>query len=240
VESVVNNDFTDFRPGHTTVVADSPSGPFALAAKNRRLLVGNASYFVRFVDTPHGVLVNHHSWEILNGEMMNVKEGTACMTPLKRAVWDEEGTLRLKWWEENEKAKGWRVPVKSQLLYTTFDPRKTLILEGMMRLSSKPTGLYLQGTGNRGTGFLVHKKGLVEYGNVNQDGAGFERQGYVDRDLAFEGTTRFRLIRRGRITEFYLNDYLMQCYCLPERGTGRVGVVGSPDDFCKIEAYYCA
>lgn len=238
--SVVNEDFTDFRPGHTTFVADSPAGPFVPAPENRRLLVGNASYFLRFVDTPDGVLVNHQSWEVLKGGLLDVVEGTCCMTPLKRAVWDDKGTLRLKWWEKNEKAKGERVPLKSQLTNATFDLQKTLILEGVMRLSSTPTGLYLQGTGDRGTGFLVNSNGLVEYGDVKSDGSGFERKGDVDRSLVFEGSARFRLIRRGRVTEFYLNDYLMQCYCLPERGTGRINVIGSFDSFDHIEAWYCA
>lgn len=238
LDPLVNNDFTDFRPGHTTFVAESPLGLFAPAPKNRRLLVGNASYFVRFVETPDGVLVNHHSWERLEPALFNVQDGTVCMTPLKRAVWDEEGTLRLKWWENNEKAKGRRVHVKSQLFDTAFDPEETLILEGVMRLSSTPIGLYLQGTGDKGTGFLVYKNGLVEYGDVNPDGTGFEKKGYVDRDLSFKDRARFRLIRKGRITEFYLDDYLMQCYCLPERGTGCIGLISSPDGFCKLKAWY--
>lgn len=236
--SVVNNDFTEFHPGHTTVVADSPFGPFAPSARNRRLLVGNGSYFLRFVDTPDGVLVNHQSWEVVKGGMSDVVQGTCCMTPLKRAVWDEEGTLRLKWWEKNERAKT-RAPTLESPLDTPLDPNETLIWEGVMRLSAAPAGLYLQGTDRRGTGILVHRNGLVEYGDINKDGTGFVKRGFVDRDLALRETTRFRLLRRGRITEFYLDDYLMQCYSLPERGTGRVGVLGSVDRFSQMQAWHC-
>ncbi len=240
LDPLVNNNFTDFRPGHTTFVADSPLGPFAPAPKNRRLLIGNASYFLRFVETPNGVLVNHHSWEIFQGGPLNVENGTTCMTPLKRAVWDEEGTLRLKWWENNEEAKGRHVHVQSQLLDTAFDPQEMLILEGTMVLSSTLTGLYLQGMSDKGTGFLVYKNGRVEYGDVNRDGTDLKKAGYVDRDLVFEDIVRFRLIRKGRITEFYLNDYLMQCYCLPEHGTGRIGLIGSSDNYCSLRAWYGA
>ncbi len=240
LESVVNNDFTDFQPGHTTMVADSPSGPFVPVPKNRRLLVGNASYFARVIDTKGGVLVNHHSWAIRKGEMLNVEEGTSCMTPLKRAVWDEEGTLRLKWWENNEKAKDKVVAIESQLSETPFDPDRVLILEGVMRFSFGLTGLHLQGMGNRGTGFLVHKNGFVEYGDIDSDGTGFEKKGHVDRDIPLQGTARFRLIRTGRITEFYLNDYLMQCYCLPEYGTGRIGIIGHRDALSNLRAWYCS
>src|SRR5690242_4959251 len=52
-----------FHPCATTYIADSPFGPFLLSEKNTRILVGNASYFARFITTPDGVLVNHHSWE---------------------------------------------------------------------------------------------------------------------------------------------------------------------------------
>jgi hypothetical protein len=109
-----------------------------------------------------------------------------------------------------------------------------------MRLSAVPAGLYLQGTDRRGTGILVHRNGLVEYGDINKDGTGFVKRGFVDRDLALRETTRFRLLRRGRITEFYLDDYLMQCYSLPERGTGRIGVLGAADRFSQMQAWHCA
>jgi hypothetical protein len=236
----VNDDFTEFRPGHTTFVADSPRGPFTPAPKNRRLLVGNSSYFARFVDTPGGVLLNHHAWEILEGAPLGVNDDTTCMPPLKRAVWDDEGTLRLKWWTGNEKGKCRRVPVEPQLWDTAFDPKETLILEGEMLLASNPTGLYLQGAGDKGTGFLVYRNGRVEYGDICRDGAGFEKKGYVDRDLVFADTARIRLIRRGRITEFYLDDHLMQCYCLPEQGTGRISVIGSAANLRQLAAWYCA
>lgn len=239
LESTVNNDFTDFRPGHTTFIADSPSGPFSPSPKNRRLLVGNASYFIRFVETPDGVLANHHSWEIRQGGLLNIEDGTTCMTPFKRAVWDEAGVLRLKWWENGEKAKGRQVHLEA-LWDTAFDTKEMLIIEGMMLLSSAPVGLYLQGGDNRGTGFLVYRNGLVEYGDLNRDGTCFEKKGYVDRELALEDVAHFRLVRKGRITEFYLNDYLMQCYCLPEHGTGRVDLVGSHDDFRELQAWYGA
>jgi len=61
---------------------------------------------MRFIDTPHGVLVNHHSWEIDSSEIGGMDSSTAQMAPLKSAIWDEEGTLRLMWWEGNERAKG--------------------------------------------------------------------------------------------------------------------------------------
>ena len=46
----INEDAPKFRPGITTLISDSANGPFQPAPKNRRLLVCNASYFLRFVE----------------------------------------------------------------------------------------------------------------------------------------------------------------------------------------------
>ena len=35
----------------------------------------------------------------------------------------------------------------------------------------------------------------------------------------------FRLLVRQSLLEFYLNDRLVQCYSLPERSSGRLGLV---------------
>jgi len=224
-------------PGMNTLIADSPFGPFRPAPKNLRLLASMTSYWVRFVDTPDGVLASCRSWELSADGLKRLRQYLA---PFKRAEWDEEGTLRLKWWEGNEKAKLKRVHIESQLVETAFDPNEVLILEGIMTLLPTPTGLYLQGTADKGTGFLVHRNGMVEYGDINRDGSNFEKKGYVDRELSFEGRACFRIIRTGRITEFYLNNYLMQCYCLPEQGTGRIGLIGAARDFQELNAWYCA
>jgi hypothetical protein len=99
--------------------------------------------------------------------------------------------------------------------------------------------LYLEDTIDRGTGFLIHENGLVEYGDIRSDGTKFEKQGYVDRELSLASKAYFRLLRKGRMTEFYLNDYLMQCYCLPKQGTGRIGLFGPGQKFHDLRAWYC-
>ena len=246
------NDQMAFRPCQSTYVSDAPSGPFFLAKKNPRLLVGNASYFARFADTPDGVLLNHHSWEVDHATGA-IDPDQSYMTPIKRAQWDDEGTLRLVWWERNDQAKKkeLQIPIVEQspdsrpaLLETIFDRNKILIVEGEMPVPDsekvEPAGLYLQGTGDAGTAFLVRGNAAVEYGSMLADGTRFEKHDRVDRDLKVDGSARFRLIRRGRITEFYLNDYLMQCYCLPEQGTGRIGFIGPAHYFRNIKAWYCA
>jgi hypothetical protein len=240
LESFVSEDFTQFRPGLTTFVADRPEGPFVPSPRNRRVLVGNASYFARFIDTPDGVLVDHHSWETSATESsMNVDWETVCLAPLKRAAWDADGTLRLMWWEGNESAKTTPVALSPGLADTAFDTAKILVVEGVLRLRATPAGLFMPGDGDRGTLFLVRDSGLVEYGDSGTGGTDFVRAGSVDRDLDVGDEVRFRLIRHGRITEFYLDDYLMQCYSLPEPGTGRVDLIGPASRFRDLTAWYC-
>ena len=227
------------RWGINTLVGDSPSGPFSPTPKNHRLLVGNASYFSRFVGTPDGVLVCHHSWETDETQVQRV--GSTFSAPMKLAEWDEEGTLRMKWWEGNDKVKTKPVNLKSKLVETAFDPKETLILEGVMPLTAAAlTGIYLQGFGKRGTGFIIFNHGVVEFGDMYSDITGFDMKGYVDRELSFGDKVHFRLVRKGQLTEFYLNDYLMQCYSLPEQGTGRIGLIGPETDFSELKAWYCA
>ena len=234
-------DKNTWHPGVTTFVSDSASGPFRPALKNHKLLVNNSSsYFLRFVDAGKEVLANHHSWEREVGRYAEVNPHRTYMAPLKKAHWDEEGTLRLKWWEGNNKAKANSVSLASSLNETAFDSDEALILEGVISLSSIPTGLFLQGSGEKGTGFLVHDNGLVEYGDINRDGSRFEKKGDVDRELTFRNEAHFRLIRKGQLTEFYLNDYLMQCYSLPARGTGRIYVIGPADNLRQLKAWYCS
>jgi hypothetical protein len=247
--------FEDFsnatRPGMTTFVSDSPFGPFAPSAKNRRLLCGNNSYFSSFVDTPDGVLVNHHSWVVDPSFVLWTDKNQTCFAPLKRAHWDEEGTLRLRWWEGNNRSKARSIllerPSSAGSLVSffqhNFEPNRTMILEGSIDLPSSssegPIGLYTDGTSTSGTAFLLDANARVEYGLIRSNGTEFKREGFVDRELQLSGTTKFRFIRHGRLTEFYINDYLMQCHCLPETGTGRLGVIGNAK-LHQVEAWYCA
>jgi len=235
-----------------TMVSDSAGGPFQPAPQNHRLMTDTTSYFLRFLDVGDDVLVNHHSWEVPLGGRLEIDPERVYLAPLKRAQWDDKGTLRLMWWEQNNLAKGKSLPISPiksipgslPLLDSLFDPQETLILEGMMSLPDSkdkaPTGLYIQGTGKKGTGFLVYQNGRVEYGDMSSDGSAFEKIGHADRGLQFEEKAHFRLILKGSLTEFYLNDYLMQCYSTSEPGTGRIGFIGSESDFDELKAWYCA
>ena len=217
-----------------TLVAERPEGPFVAARKNLRLLAGH-TYFARFFPTADGVLVNHHSI---------ARDSQVSFGSLKATRLDDEGTLRLAWWKGNEKMKGRAVAVKPpasrvgelpavDMVETPFDASRGVILEGTLKLpasqAAKPVGLYLAQTNDSGTAILIHAGGVTEFGPMCADGTGFKGEHRVDREWKFGATARFRLLLKGSLVEFYVDDLLMQCYSLPQKAAGRVGLIQAGD-----------
>ena len=234
--------------GMFTLVADQPQGPFRPATKNLALLTSRGhgnTYFARFFPTPDGVLVNHHSI---------ARDGEVSMGTLKRALVDDAGTLRLGWWPGNQKLKQHGIPVKLPmphsgqvpsvaLLETEFDARHGLVLDGTLKLpvakESPPVGLFLAQRDNSGTAILVHAGGITELGSIRPDGTGFKAENRIDREWKFGASVNFRLLLKGSLLEFYLDDVLMQCYSLPQKATGRIGILpaGGPAAFSSLKAW---
>ena len=79
---------------------------------------------------------------------------------------------------------------------------------------------------------------MVEYGSLSEEHTRFKMDGAVDRKISLQGSIHFRLIKKGRLTEFYLNDYLMHCYCLPEHNLEHIGLIGPLNSFDEIAAWY--
>ena len=216
-----------------TLLADRPQGPFRPAKKNYRLLAGH-TYFARFFPTPGGLLVNHHSI---------ARNGQVYFGTLKRAVLDKEGTLRLAWWEGNEKLKTKAVDVKLPekpkrggspitMLANALDTDGGVVVEGTLALPSarriKARGLYVERGQERGAAILVSAGGVSELGPMAADGSGFRCEKRVDRQMPFGKTARFRLLLKHSLLEFYLDDILIECYSLPARATGRIGLIRGP------------
>ena len=219
------------RVGMITFEADQPQGPFRLASRNRFLLTSNKrhwnTYFARFFPTPQGLLVNHHAISRRNEKSFSL---------LKRATVDASGTLYLRYWTGNDKLKG-------QQLTTNWSPsndtcfvgdrrpavslRPGLVMEGTVTLTGNAdfSGLVFR-TATRSSLLRLKHDGLTEAGLVGADGQTFELDETVDRDLRLGNTLTFRLIVSGPFLELYLDDYLIQCYSLPDECTD-VGFVNA-------------
>lgn len=234
VEKIGDRYFMLFGTGGAmvTLVAERPEGPFTASTKNLRLLGGH-TYFARFFPMPEGMLVNHHSI---------ARDGTVSFGSLKAAELDDEGTLRLAWWKGNEKMKGPAVairppgvgePAAVAMIEPKLDASRGFILEGTIQLPAspddQPVGLYLAQARDSGAAVLLRAGGIVEFGPMRADGSGFKSELRMDREWKFGATARFRLLLKGSLSEFYLDDWLMQCYSLPQSADGHLGLICAGD-----------
>lgn len=224
-------------PTMRTLVADRPEGPFEAARKNL-VLLDKHTYFSRFVETPDGLLVNHHAMSRNRGVFF---------APLKLAALDHEGTLRLAWWKGNEAMKHGALDAREStsrggvaMLQGTFPVADGLILEGTLKLpeTSEPRrGLYVECQGGGGAAVLLDSAGRAEIGPCRSDLGGFGAEEKVDREMSFGRPARFRLLVKHSLLEFYLDDILIECYSLPQDATGRIGLVGPGESFGQLHAW---
>ena len=235
-----------------TLIADQPQGPFLPATKNFRLLSGH-TYFTRFLPTPDGLLVNHHAISSEPAPGFGSRE--VYFSPLKSAILDDEGTLRLGWWKGNEKMK--HEPIKVQLpggepgkrtpiamLGNTFDAKRGVILEGTLKLpedaGSPRRGLYIEYGPDSGSAILIDTIGAAELGSIKSDGSGFKSEKQVNREMQFGRPAAFRLLLKHSMLEFYIDDILIECFRLPGDATGRIGLIRGSDSQAigKLKAWY--
>jgi hypothetical protein len=215
----MTGDYASLHCGMYTLVADSLCGPFRPASQNFGLLCNQSrmhAYFTRFLDTPGGVLVNHH---VLARGQFSDPDFETYGAPLKRAV-IRAGGLYLAWWEGNDGLK--RTPVELPAAAgqpLRFNPQAGILLEGRLEL---PGSLHLGTQAGPGVCLRVDAAGVTEIGPGNPDGSAFQCEERVDRQVSFGRAPRFRLLLRGTMLEFYLDDLLIQCYMLANAADGRL------------------
>jgi hypothetical protein len=104
--------------GVYTLIADTPYGPFRADAPAYRLC-GNSGRWValwaRFCPTDQELLVNGYMYSGYTYET-----GETWLPPLKKAVVDSLGHLRLGYWQGNEAIKGSPINVELNLCKTVF------------------------------------------------------------------------------------------------------------------------
>jgi hypothetical protein len=116
-----------------------------------------------------------------------------------------------------------------------FDLERGVIVEGTMQVHAPPKrwsgiGVYVEEDARQdtGTALLAQTRGYTEIGPLRGGGQGRGR--FVADDALPLGigdgvSSSFRLLVRQSLLEFYLDDRLVQCYSLPERSSGRLGLV---------------
>jgi hypothetical protein len=176
--------------------------------------------------------------------------------PPKRAVVDEEGILRLAYWEGNDRLK--TRPVKIDLpnkdeinanrlvmLKNRFDVDQGLILEGSFqrlkggRFLAVNQGLYVETAPGRGTALMILPHGVTQIGAMTAEDKQFRMDSFVNRMERYGTNPPFRLLLRNSQLEFYVNDRFIQCYSMPGNATGRIGIIhnGGPETIGELKAW---
>lgn len=251
IEAINGKHYMLYHGGHLTIVGDRPEGPFRLAKKNPGFLCGHA-YFTRFFPTPDALLVIHQVMPRCN----SVADGVCSLAPFKRAVVDDEGTLRLGYWEGNDalKAKSIDLPPladglsgplgAARFFGTKLDTSTGIVLEGTLPLTTEFTsespgpeaswvipndrlsGLCVEFNDEIFGYFFVGQDGVCEAGIAGAGGAKLKNEGRINREMKLGSTATFRLLVRDDLTEFYIDDIVMTSYSLPQNATGRIGLIG--------------
>jgi hypothetical protein len=129
------------------------------------------------------------------------------------------------------------------MLAGSFDTSAGLILEGTLKLppakDSQPVGLFISQGQDAAAAVLVRAGGVTEFGPIRPDGTGFQAEQRVDREWGFGATARFRLLLKGSLLEFYLDDLLMQCFSMVHAADGRIGLLsgGDASAFASLKAW---
>ena len=222
-------EYGPYASGMFAFVADAPAGPFRPIPTNFALLTSPKgrwhSYFTRFFEVGGERLVNHHAI---------APDGEVWFAPLKKAVVDEAGVLRLKWWPGNAAIKhAWQARdervANGPLTYT---PAAGMLVEGTLSFppdttAAQPPQIAVGwGTGNEATRFLVEAGGTVTIDTVTADGTVQPLEG-IDRTLHLAGSVPFRLLVMHGFVELYLDDHLIQLHALPGPASGHVTLTGS-------------
>ena len=66
---------------------------------------------------------------------------------------------------------------------------------------------------------------MVDLGAMQADGSDFESEKQVDREISFGKQVSFRLLLQHSLLEFYLGGIMMECFSLPRKATGRIGLI---------------
>jgi hypothetical protein len=228
--------------GVRCLVADRPDGPFRPQARNYNFSVPNTdSYTHRFYRTGRaedGVLIYHMSLAgVPPGEMVHGGSATVYFPPLKQALVDADGNLRMGWWKGNDKLKQQEIAIQAAapgtspvaMLGNRFELTDGLVLEGDLDVptvaDANNPGLFIEQEGGVGTALVIRPGGALECGPMAGDRSGFAPERRTDRELALTGKQHFRVLLKHKLVEFYLNDVFIRGLAVPGKPTGRIGIL---------------
>ena len=246
----------DDHAGIHTLVSDKLEGPFQPAEKNLHfsapLRAENQGGYPGFWHTPEGILCcTYLTPRYPNGQFWSGDHPDGLLQPLKKLIWNEEGTLLTAWWPGNEKLKTESIELTDSeqtstcgdidisILGNSFDVDRGVILEGMLTVppdGQSKAGIFIEYADGRSIAILVTPDGVTEKGYVNDKG--FTMADRIDRGLKISKTPRFRLLIKHSLLEFYLDDIMMLAHSASSTAAGKIGLIGqSAPVNAKLEAW---
>lgn len=187
----------DHEAGIGIMVSDSPTGPFTVQKKSPYVFANQEAvhgYFARFFETDEGTLVNFH---VLLRECNEFGRPYTYMAPLKLVDIDAEGTLRLKWWQGNQKMLG----APCNKLENACIADVVLDKQGEIKLETADGSVYT---------FAVRQS--------PQEMALYQGEkcvAHVQRDLPEASELHVRILLRDTMMEWYVNEWYVFCYTFP-------------------------
>ena len=154
---------------------------------------------------------------------------------------DGEGTLRLKWWKNNDRLKDHLLETSLiasdnasasslKMLDMRLKRSQTYVIEGTisgvepLAAGDGKKGIFLDQGGGQGQGLMFTRE-AVQFGAMKADGSDFKIQQTSNRDLDLGPFQNFRLVVRGDMMELYVNDYLMNLKRV--HWNGQIGLIGA-------------
>jgi hypothetical protein len=103
------------------------------------------------------------------------------------------------------------------------------------REDSALAGLVIERGGDKDYAILIGPDSTVMFGPLDKDGSHFRYGLHRNIDVDFGDEANFRLVVRGDMGEFYVNDYQVSLINLsgPNRPTGKIGFVGMGEE-CPV------
>ncbi len=214
-----------YASGMFTFVAEAPSGPFTPVKPNYALLASPLgrwhTYFARFFPRNGELLVNHHAIAY---------DGEVVMAPLKRAIVDEAGALRLMWWHGNDVVKRdetyTTATINDARTEITYEPSAGIVLEGRVNLATSQPSIHVGcGEGKNVIRFSIGAAGTCVIEQLGSSGT-IQLIECIDREIGLKGIVSLRILAMHSFIELYLDDHLIQVHSLPAMPVGHIVLDG--------------
>ncbi len=181
--------------GIAVLTSKTPNGKYSPQEKNFALLSNRSfrhAYFMRFFEKDNKLLVNHHCISRTSNEY---DRPTTYLSPFKEAHFDDDGTLRLRWYDANDALKGPQ----------SGDISKAFFAEG-----KADNGLKLTLKNGSEVYFDIDRK--IGDVNVYEDSVLKEE---IHKDVAFE-RGKLTILVREEFLELYVDGWFVTCYTLTD------------------------